>query len=92
MSPKSLSRRLVVAVAGVALVAMGALTACGNNGGQTPTTTTTTTTTTSAPPSSSEAPVSPTEKTLSPTGGNLFTPGVKAPPAPTGVPGTHRNN
>jgi hypothetical protein len=36
--------------------------------------------------------VSPTEKSISPTGGNLFTPPVIAPPAPTAVPGTHRNN
>jgi hypothetical protein len=41
------------------------------------------------PPSG--APMSPTEKDLSPTGGNLFTPGVKAPPAPTEPPGIHRN-
>jgi hypothetical protein len=34
--------------------------------------------------------VEPTEKSINPTGGNLFTPDVKAPPAPTGVPGTHR--
>jgi hypothetical protein len=35
--------------------------------------------------------VSPTEKSINPTGGNLFTPPVKAPPAPTAIPGTHRN-
>jgi hypothetical protein len=59
---------------------MGVLTAaCGGNGGQSPssTTTTTTTTTTSA---------TPTEKGISPTGGNLFTPPVTATPAPN-VPG-----
>ena len=46
----------------------------------TPTTTTTTTTTTQVTPS-------PTEKGLNPGGGNKFTPDVKAPPAPTAVPG-----
>jgi hypothetical protein len=50
---------------------------------ETSTTTTTTTTTTSA---------APTEKSINPTGGNLFTPTVYAPPAPTEPPGVHRNN
>jgi hypothetical protein len=31
--------------------------------------------------------VTPTEKSISPSGGNLFTPTVKAPPAPPPVPG-----
>jgi hypothetical protein len=31
--------------------------------------------------------VTPTEKSINPTGGNLFTPPVKAPPAPTAPPG-----
>lgn len=48
---------------------------------------TTTTPSSSAPPSS---PATPTEKNLSPTGGNSFSPEVKAPAAPTGVPGRHR--
>jgi len=34
-------------------------------------------------------PPAPTEKSVSPTGGNLFTPGVKAPPAPAVPPGQH---
>jgi hypothetical protein len=33
--------------------------------------------------------VTPTEKSINPTGGNSFSPGVKAPPAPTGMPGTN---
>jgi hypothetical protein len=33
--------------------------------------------------------VSPTEKSINPTGGNLFTPPVKAPAAPTAIPGDH---
>jgi hypothetical protein len=63
---------------------VGLTAACG--GGQKApetSTTTTTTTTTTAPP------VSPTEKSINPTGGNLFTPPVKAPPAPTAIPGDH---
>jgi hypothetical protein len=31
----------------------------------------------------------PTEKSINPTGGNLFTPSVVAPPAPTVAPGQH---
>jgi hypothetical protein len=63
---------------------VGLTAACG--GGQKApetSTTTTTTTTTTAPP------VSPTEKSINPTGGNLFTPPVKAPAAPTAIPGDH---
>jgi hypothetical protein len=69
----------------VVLIALGAVTAACSTGNQAPSTTTTTTTTT--PPSS--APVSPTEKSISPTGGNLFTPPVVAPPAPAVPPGQH---
>jgi hypothetical protein len=75
---------------GVGLIALGALTAaCGSSGNPAPssTTTTTTTTTTTGPPSS--APVSPTEKSVDPSGGNLFTPKVVAPPAAGVPPGQH---
>ena len=33
----------------------------------------------------------PTEKSINPTGGNLFTPTVHAPPAPTAIPGNREN-
>lgn len=78
----------MLAAGGAALIAMGSLTACGNDNGKTPSpssTTTTTTTTTSA------TTATPTEKGLDPNGGNLFTPGVKATPAPTEPPGVHRH-
>jgi hypothetical protein len=39
------------------------------------------------PPSG--APMSPTEKSINPTGGNLFTPPVSATPAQTVPPGQH---
>ena len=82
-----ISRLRMVVASGSALIAIGAFaTACGNNGGQTYTTTTTTTTTS---PSSSSAPPSPTEKGVNPTGGNLFTPGNTANPAPNVPPGQH---
>ena len=75
-----LTRRVAAGLGIAAVVSMGALTACG--GGETggPSSTTTTTTTTTP---------SPTEKSINPTGGNSFSPPVKAPPAPTAIPGTH---
>ena len=76
-----LTRRVAAGLGVAAFMSMGALTACGGNQSTTPSSTTTTTTT--APS------VSPTEKSINPTGGNLFTPPVKAPPAPTAIPGTH---
>ena len=78
-----LSRRVAAGLGVAALISMGALTACG--GGESSGPSSTTTTTTTAPSTS----VSPTEKGLNPTGGNSFSPPVKAPPAPTGVPGTN---
>jgi hypothetical protein len=67
---------------------MGALSACAKEE-KAPETTTPTTTTTTSTTAPSAPPVAPTEKSINPTGGNLFTPPVKAPPAPTGIPGDH---
>lgn len=79
-SNRRMARRIAAAVGGTAIVAMVGLTAaCGTDEEQAPETSTTTSTT--APS------VSPTEKSINPTGGNLFTPPVKAPPAPTALPG-----
>ncbi|MBS1695085.1 MAG: hypothetical protein JST91_22990 [Actinobacteria bacterium] len=73
-----------------ALIALGAVTAaCGTNGSQAPATTTTTApsaTTTSTP---GAIPAAPTEKSINPTAGNLFTPSVHAPAAPAVPPGQH---
>ncbi len=92
------NRRCIMAVAGgAALIAMGAITAgCGNAGNEAPSTTTTpttttTTSTTTSPPATTAPPPPPTQKDISPTGGNLFSPQVIAPPAPTEPPGVHRN-
>jgi hypothetical protein len=89
MDSRLLGRRLA-AVAGVsAIVAMGAITAaCAKEGQKAPETTTTTTTTTTATPATSGAGA-PTEKSINPTGGNLFTPPVQATPAPTVQGGQH---
>jgi hypothetical protein len=85
MKQALLTRRVAAGLGIAAVISMGTLTACGGGGKESPSSTTPTTTssTTSAPP------VSSTEKSINPTGGNLFTPPVKAPPAPTGVPGTN---
>ncbi|MDT7795777.1 MAG: hypothetical protein QOD59_5218 [Mycobacterium sp.] len=89
MKSGRLARRLAATAGMGAIIAMGGLTACGQGEKApetTPPTTTTTSSTTSAP---SAPPVAPTEKSINPTGGNLFTPPVKAPPAPTAIPGDH---
>ncbi|KAA0080540.1 hypothetical protein CIW52_23255 [Mycolicibacterium sp. P9-64] len=85
MKDRQLTRRVAAGLGIAAVVSMGALTACGGGGKESPSSTTPTTTSTST----SAPTVSPTEKSLNPTGGNLFTPPVKAPSAPTAIPGTH---
>jgi len=85
------ARGVVALAGGAAIVTMVGLTAsCAKEKQKAPeTSTTTTTTTTSAPATSAPPTVAPTEKSINPTGGNLFTPPVKAPPAPTAIPGDH---
>ena len=83
------TRRIVTVVVGAAVVAMAA--GCESTGNQAPSTTPTTTTSTT--PSTTPSPgAPPTEKNINPTGGNLFTPQVIAPPAPTEPPGVHRKH
>ena len=86
MNSDCVGRRLAAVLGGAALIAMGAvIAACGNAGNQAPPASTTTSTTTTTPLPSS-TPASPTEKSISPSGGNLFTPPVHATPAPN-IPG-----
>ena len=88
MRSHRLARRLAAYAGGAAVVAMVGLTAaCGGGSDKAPETTPSTTTAPSTAPSSSAPSVTPTEKSINPTGGNLFTPPVKAPPAPTAIPG-----
>jgi hypothetical protein len=88
MISKPIGRRMLVVAGGTALIALGTITAaCGTGGNQAPSTTTTTTTTTTTP--SNTPPASPTEKSISPSGGNLFTPPIHAPAAPSVPPGQH---
>jgi hypothetical protein len=76
--------QLIAMLGGFALIALTA--ACGNGGNSSPSITSTTGTTTQGPSSTT---VSPTEKDVSPSGGNLFTPPIKATPAPNVSGGTH---
>jgi hypothetical protein len=81
------TRRVAASLGIAAIISMGVLTACGGQEKQAPSetsTTTTTTTTTTTPPAGS-----PTEKAprLDPNGPNPFSPQIKAPPAPTAIPG-----
>jgi hypothetical protein len=89
MNSRRFGQRIGVFAGGAAIITMIGLTAaCGGGGKEAPSsTTTTTTTTTSEAPASSEP--SPTEKSINPTGGNLFTPPVTATPAPNIPPGQH---
>jgi hypothetical protein len=84
-------RRLAAVTGLSALIAMGAITAgCAKEEEKAPeTTTTTTTTTATTAPSGAGAPSVPGEKSINPTGGNLFTPPVQATPAPNVPPGQH---
>ena len=87
-----MARRLVATAGMGAILAMGVLTACGSKEAPAPETVTKTVTETAAPPAMpAPPPQAPAEKAIDPTGGNLFTPPVIAPPAPTEPPGVHRN-
>jgi hypothetical protein len=86
-----IARRVAALAGGAAIVTMVGLTAsCAKEEPKAPETSTTTTTTTTTSAANPPAPpVAPTEKSINPTGGNLFTPPVKAPPPATAVPGDH---
>jgi hypothetical protein len=91
MDSRLLGRRLGAVCGAAAIIGMGGLTAaCGGGEKKAPETTPTTTSATTTPSSSAAgAPPAPTEKSINPTGGNLFTPPVQATPAPTVPPGQH---
>ena len=85
-----MARRLVATAGMGVIIAMGVLSACAREApAPEPSTVTKTVTETAATPA--PPPPAPTEKSINPTGGNLFTPPVQAPAAPTEPPGVHRN-
>jgi hypothetical protein len=93
MKSQRIVRRVSAVAGGLAIVAMVGLSAsCAKEEKKAPETSTTTTTTTPTTTSPAPPAPAPTEKSINPTGGNLFTPPVYAPPAPTAPPGVHRNN
>ena len=86
--------RLARVVGGVAVLAglVASVASCSGNGSNAPSTTQSpTTTTTTQSPAPGAPPPAPTEKSISPTGGNKFTPTVRAPMAPTAIPGNREN-
>jgi hypothetical protein len=80
----TLTRQFALAAGAVAIVGMGALTACSTGTKEKPTETKAPSTQSSAP-ATSNAP-SPTEKAVG-GGANSFSPTAKAKPAPTALPG-----
>ena len=80
----TLTRQFALATGALAIVGMGALSACSTDTKEKPTETKAPTSQSGAP-ASSNAP-SPTEKAVG-GGGNSFSPTVKAKPAPTALPG-----
>ena len=85
---KTLRRRSAVAAVAVTVGLLGFTTACSSNEKEAPPTSTTTPTTTPASSSVAPSPV-PTEKGSDGGGPNSFSPTVKAPPAPTAIPGNN---
>jgi hypothetical protein len=86
--------RLARVVGGVVVLAglVASIAGCSGNGSNAPSTTQSpTTTTTTQSPAPGAPPPAPTEKSISPTGGNKFTPTVRAPMAPTAIPGNREN-
>lgn len=86
------ARRWALGIGGIALVGMGALTACGKDGSETPGSTTPPATSTTVPSTSGATTTvaPPTEKGMTPGGANSFSPTVTALPAPTALPGNRR--
>ena len=90
MTSPSIRARIAAVVGGAALITMASFVAsCSKDENKTPPPATTTTTVSTTPSSSPSA--TPTEKVLSPTDGNKFSPGVLAPPAPTQDGGNHHH-
>src|SRR5258705_104299 len=93
MESQRIVRRFSAVAGGLAILALVGLTAScvkeETKAAETTTTTPTTTPTTTSPPAALAPAPAPTEKSINPTGGNLFTPPVVAPPAQTVPPGQH---
>ncbi len=83
----TLIRQLALASGAAAIIGMGALTACSSATKEKPAETTGPSKESSAPASPSSNAPQPTEKKVGAGSNNSFSPTVKAPPAPTALPG-----
>ena len=92
MSSGRMARRLVATAGMGAILAMGVLTACASKEAPAPETKTITKTITAPAAPPAPPPQAPNEKAINPTGGNLFSPSVKAPGPPTPAPGNEPGN
>ena len=96
MRARRFARHFAGYTGAVAVIAIGGLTACGNNATNNPTTATTTTTTTIATTTSAAAtappPVAPTQNNLTPNGPNSFAPNPNDTPAPAYMPPPVKQN
>lgn len=87
MNSPIVGARFAAVVGGAALVVMASFVAsCSKSENQAPSPSTSTVAPTTSSPSAT-----PTEKVLSPTDGNKFSPTVVAPPAPTESGGNHHH-
>ncbi len=92
MTARIAGLRLTAAGGALMICVIGTLVpGCQSNSAPTPSTSTTTTTTTymTTTEPTTTAPAGPTEKSINPTGGNLFTPPPVAPASPAVPPGVH---
>ena len=87
-----MARRLVATAGMGAIIALGVLSACAKEQKAPEPTTPRLTTPTAAAGHAAPPPPAPTEKSINPTGGNLFSPPVKAPGPPTPAPGNLPGN
>ena len=87
-----MARRLVATAGMGAIIAMGVLSACAREEKAPEPTTPTTPATTSPAASPPPPPPAPMEKSINPTGGNLFSPPVQAPGPPTPAAGNLPGN
>jgi hypothetical protein len=88
MNSPYIRARIAAVIAGAALITMASFVAsCSKSENPAPSTSTSTV----APTTSSSPSATPTEKVLSPTNPNKFSPTVIAPPAPTESGGNHHH-
>ena len=79
MMSSRLTRQIALAAGAAAIFGMGTLTACSSTKEKPAETT--------APTATSQNAPAPTEKKVTPGGSNSFSPTIKAPAAPTALPG-----